>query len=164
TRLSARSNRQRVRCKCCCATSRRTGGLCNVCFAYEVIKRNPMTMDRREFLALSASNGLVVQQQTRPNILLIVADGRRMPTRALFFEHEGTRAVREGRYKLTALRGDSWKLYDMERDRTEMDDLSSKESKLVESLGKKWDVWASENHVTPLPTDYRVDYLRRVRP
>ena len=35
----------------------------------------------------------------------------------LFFEHEGTRAVREGRYKLTALRGDSWKLYDMERDR-----------------------------------------------
>ena len=31
-------------------------------------------MDRREFLALSASIGLVVQQQTRPNILLIVAD------------------------------------------------------------------------------------------
>jgi arylsulfatase len=31
-------------------------------------------MDRREFLALSASIGLAVQQQTRPNILLIVAD------------------------------------------------------------------------------------------
>ena len=34
------------------------------------------------------------------------------------------RAVREGRYKLTALRGESWKLYDMERDRTEMADLA----------------------------------------
>jgi arylsulfatase len=31
-------------------------------------------MDRREFLALSASIGLAVQQQTRPNILLIVTD------------------------------------------------------------------------------------------
>jgi len=88
--------------------------------------------------------------------------GERMPERTLYFEHEGTRAVREGRYKLTALRGDSWKLYDMERDRTEMDDLSSKEPKVVESLAKKWDAWASENQVTPLPTNYRVDYLRRV--
>ena len=31
-------------------------------------------MDRREFMALSASIGLAIQQQTRPNILLIVAD------------------------------------------------------------------------------------------
>jgi arylsulfatase len=94
--------------------------------------------------------------------LLPTLQGRRMPSRALFFEHEGTRAVREGRYKLTALRGDSWKLYDMESDRTEMDDLSSKEPRLVESLAKKWDIWASENQVTPLPTNYRVNYLRRV--
>jgi len=94
--------------------------------------------------------------------LLPALHGKRMPARALFFEHEGTRAVREGRYKLTALRGDSWKLYDMERDRTEMDDLSGKEPKLVESLAKKWDAWASENQVTPLPTNYRVNYLRRV--
>ena len=85
-----------------------------------------------------------------------------MPARALFFEHEGTRAIREGRHKLTALRGDSWKLYDMERDRTEMDDLSSEEPKLVASLARKWDTWAAENQVTPLPTNYRVDYLRRV--
>jgi len=94
--------------------------------------------------------------------LMSTLNGRRMPARALYFEHEGTRAVREGRYKLTALRGDSWKLYDMERDRTEMDDLSSKEPKVVESLAKKWDAWASENQVTPFPANYRVDYLRRV--
>jgi arylsulfatase A-like enzyme len=89
--------------------------------------------------------------------------GRRMPaSRALFFEHEGTRAVREGRYKLTALRGESWKLYDMERDRTEMDDLSGKEPKRVESLARKWDAWAVANQVTPMPASYRVNYLRRV--
>ena len=34
--------------------------------------------------------------------------------------------------------------------------------KRVESLARKWDAWASENQVTPLPTNYRVNYLRRV--
>jgi arylsulfatase len=87
--------------------------------------------------------------------------GARLPERTLYFEHEGTRAIREGRYKLTALRGDSWKLYDMDRDRTELDDLSAKEPARVEALAKKWDAWAAENQVTPMPASYRVNYLRR---
>jgi arylsulfatase A-like enzyme len=87
--------------------------------------------------------------------------GERMPERTLFFEHEGTRAVREGRYKLTALRGGSWKLYDMQRDRTEQEDLSGKQPRLVEALAKQWETWAAENHVTPLPESYPVHYLRR---
>jgi arylsulfatase A-like enzyme len=86
--------------------------------------------------------------------------GEGMPERTLYFEHEGTRAVREGRYKLTALRGGSWKLYDMERDRTEMEDLAGKQPARVESLAKKWDAWAVENQVTPLPETYPVHYLR----
>jgi arylsulfatase len=87
--------------------------------------------------------------------------GERMPERTLFFEHEGTRAVREGRYKVTALRGESWKLYDMERDRTELDDLADKQPRRVEALAKKWDQWAIENQVTPLQESYSVNYLRR---
>jgi arylsulfatase len=86
--------------------------------------------------------------------------GERMPVRTLYFEHEGNRAVREGRYKLTALRGEPWRLYDIERDRTEMQDLASKQPELVDALAKKWDGWASENHVAPLPVNYRVNYLR----
>ena len=86
--------------------------------------------------------------------------GERMPERTLYFEHEGTRAVREGRYKLTALRGGSWKLYDMERDRTELEDLADKQPQRVEALAKKWDTWAAENQVTPLPASYPVNYLR----
>ena len=92
--------------------------------------------------------------------LIPALHGERMPERTLFFEHEGTRAVREGRYKLTALRGESWKLYDMERDRTEMEDLAGKQPKRVESLAKKWEIWAAENQVTPLPRSYPVNYLR----
>jgi arylsulfatase A-like enzyme len=92
--------------------------------------------------------------------LLGTLRGKRMPERTLYFEHEGTRAVREGRYKLTALRGEAWKLYDMEHDRTELVDLAAKHPRLVESLSKKWDTWAAENQVTPLPESYSVNYLR----
>jgi arylsulfatase A-like enzyme len=87
--------------------------------------------------------------------------GERMPERALYFEHEGTRAVREGRYKLTALRGEPWKLYDMERDRTELEDLAAGQPRRVESLARKWDTWAAGNQVTPLPATYPVRYLRQ---
>ncbi len=87
--------------------------------------------------------------------------GERLPERTLYFEHEGTRAVREGRYKLTALRGGSWKLYDMERDRTELEDLADQQPRQVESLAKQWDTWAAENQVTPLPATYPVQYLRQ---
>jgi len=86
--------------------------------------------------------------------------GERMPERTLYFEHEGTRAVREGRFKLTALRGEAWKLYDMARDRTELEDLAAKYPQRVEALAKKWDAWAAENQVTPLPESYNVNYLR----
>jgi arylsulfatase A-like enzyme len=92
--------------------------------------------------------------------LMAALRGERMPARALYFEHEGHRAVREGRYKLTAFRGETWKLYDIEADRTEMIDLAAKRPELVESLANKWSRWASENHVTPLPENYRVGYLR----
>jgi hypothetical protein len=49
----------------------------------------------------------------------------------------------------------------MDRDRIEMEDLSAKQPDRVASLAKKWDQWASVNQVTPLPANYRVNYLRR---
>ncbi len=92
--------------------------------------------------------------------LLPALRGARMPERTLYFEHEGHRAVREGRYKITALRGGPWSLYDMQRDRTETQNLAAEHPKIVEDLSRKWDVWAAANNVTPFPRSYAVDYLR----
>jgi hypothetical protein len=49
----------------------------------------------------------------------------------------------------------------MSRDRTEIDDLAGREPQRVEALARKWDLWAAENQVTPLPESYPVHYLRR---
>jgi arylsulfatase len=92
--------------------------------------------------------------------LMAAIRGSKTPGRTLFFEHEGHRAVREGRHKLTALRGEAWSLYDMESDRTETQDVSAKHPEIVEGLARKWEAWAAENNVTPLPRAYRVNYLR----
>ncbi len=79
--------------------------------------------------------------------------------RTLYFEHQGNRAIREGRWKLSALRGGPWELYDISVDRTELSNLAEKHPDVVKQLDQKWQAWAEANFVLPFPTDYRIDYL-----
>ncbi|PWU15936.1 MAG: arylsulfatase [Verrucomicrobia bacterium] len=73
--------------------------------------------------------------------------GKKLPPRTLFFEHERNRAVREERWKLVSLEGKPWELYDFERDRSELHDLSSQQPGVVARLAKAWDEWAGRCHV-----------------
>lgn len=68
----------------------------------------------------------------------------------LFFEHEGNRAIRDGKWKLVSKGATSaWELYDMEKDRTEMNDLSKKERNRAAYLMHQWEQWAHERGVVP---------------
>ena len=66
------------------------------------------------------------------------------------FEHEGNRAVRDGKWKLVAkgLKG-SWELYDISRDRAEMDDLAAANPELVSKMSAEYDSWAARCQVVP---------------
>ena len=78
--------------------------------------------------------------------------GKALPDRALFWEHEGNRAVREGDWKLVAKGpGGKWELYDMTKDRTEMHDLSAAEPQRAASMAREWEQWAKRCHVLPWP-------------
>jgi arylsulfatase len=70
----------------------------------------------------------------------------------IFWEHEGNRAVRDGRWKLVAKENGAWELYDMEADRTEMNDLAAKQPGKVKELATKWEEWAARANVLPLGT------------
>ncbi|SHF28596.1 arylsulfatase [Pedobacter caeni] len=62
--------------------------------------------------------------------------------RALFWEHEGSRAVREQDWKLVAELNAPWELYNLKTDRTETQDLAGKYPEKVKQLEKKYLEWA----------------------
>ena len=68
----------------------------------------------------------------------------------LFWEHEGNRALRDGRWKLVA-KGPAgpWELYDMEKDRTEMHDLAAAQPERVKAMAERWETMARAQGVLP---------------
>lgn len=72
----------------------------------------------------------------------------------LFWEHEGNRAVRDGKWKLVSAfnpTDSAWELYDMEADRTEMHDLSTTMTAKAMQLANKWEQWSKRVGVRPWP-------------
>ena len=69
----------------------------------------------------------------------------------IFWEHEGNRAVRLGQWKLVSKHPGGWELYDMEEDRTELNDRASSEPARVRELSKLHDEWAARVGVLPWP-------------
>ena len=109
----------------------------------------------------AAKQDIVVDGRFKPagKSLLPLLDGQSLESRQLFFEHEGNRAVRDGRWKLVALREQPWELYDISSDRTEQNNLVTARPKIAMRLSLAWDKWAKANQVTPLPDDYQVAYV-----
>lgn len=92
--------------------------------------------------------------------LVPLLQGEPQDTRTLYFEHESNKAILEGKWKLVARKQQDWELYNVNEDRTELVDLAARYPETVARLATKWEKWARENFVTPLPRDYGVDYLK----
>ncbi len=89
---------------------------------------------------------------------------RQMP---IFFEHEGNRAVRVGTWKLVSkaqprphtwikideLPLEAWELYDLEADRSELNDLADDHPDRVKEMAALWRDWAERTLVVPKPAE-----------
>ncbi len=85
--------------------------------------------------------------------LLPVFEGRqRKGHAAIYWEHEGNRAVREGKWKLVSRFPDQWELYDLEADRTELHDVAAAEPARVKRMSGMYSVWAERVGVVPWKT------------
>jgi arylsulfatase len=77
--------------------------------------------------------------------------GEALNREAIYFEHEGNRAVRMGRWKLVAAHEEEWKLHDMELDRTETHDVSEENEELYARMIAMYGIWAERCGVEPWP-------------
>lgn len=81
-----------------------------------------------------------------------ILEGRQRTPHALIgWEHEGNRAARQGKWKLVSRYsgGNAWELYDMEADRTEMNNLAGRHPQKLAELSGLWDGWAARVGVQP---------------
>ena len=76
----------------------------------------------------------------------------------MFWEHEGNAAVRIGKWKLVREYPKDWELYDMEADRTELNDLAAQHPDRVADMKAQYEAWAKRCGV--LPRDKIVALMR----
>jgi len=84
--------------------------------------------------------------------LLAIFEGKnRRGHEVIYWEHEGNRAVRQGKWKLVAAHSEPWELFDLETDRTELNNLADQHPEKVEQLKTMYQSWAERCGVQPWP-------------
>ena len=70
-----------------------------------------------------------------------------LPERKLYWEHEGNRAIRDGKWKLVAEFNGPWELYNISTDRSEQHDLSNTHPERAQTMTNAWNDYATRAQV-----------------
>ncbi len=89
--------------------------------------------------------------------MVSVFNDDKLPERHIMFEHEGNAAIRMGRWKLVGqhvmlpegTKTDKWELYDMENDRSELNNLVSSQPERFEQMRKLFESEAKRCRMFP---------------
>lgn len=83
----------------------------------------------------------------------------------MFWEYRGSRAVRDGDWKLVAQRGGDWELYNMAEDRAELSNLIDQQPERAETMVAAYEQWAkrigarSTDEAMAMPLNQQDRYL-----
>lgn len=85
-------------------------------------------------------------------------------TEPIFWEHEGNKAVRDGKWKLVQRHRQRWQLFDMEADRTELHDLMLQQPAVTARLESTWIAWARRTFVDAWPGPDHTEWGEDITP
>ncbi len=96
---------------------------------------------------LSELGGHAIQPLQGESFLDLLSGKQWEREQPIFFEHEGNCAVRLDNFKLVRKHGCDWELYDMDADRTELNNFAGKNAPLEKELLKQYQDWADKTGV-----------------
>ncbi|MEJ7779664.1 MAG: arylsulfatase [Daejeonella sp.] len=92
----------------------------------------------------------IIPMEGQSIIPLIIDKSEKFNTdRRIYWEHAGCQAVRDKEWKLVKVHKGSWELYNIEEDRSEINNLISKYPERAKKMEKMYDVWADRAYVNP---------------
>lgn len=95
--------------------------------------------------------GKNIQPMEGQSLLPICREDKNERTEPLFWEHQGNHAIRSGKWKLVQRHKHDWQLFDMEADRTELNDLSAQKPSIAADLKGQYKQWADRVGVLRWP-------------
>jgi len=78
------------------------------------------------------------------SLLPVFKSKKRKGHDALYWEHNKNKAIRQGKWKLVTKSDENWELYDLEADRTELNNLAEKMPEKVGELKDLYFAWADK--------------------
>ena len=83
------------------------------------------------------------------SLLPLIQNDEEIHEEGLFWEHQGNRAARIGKWKIVSSQSnnDVWELYDMKLDRTETENLALKKPRVVEFMKNEYKKWTEQTNV-----------------
>ena len=96
-----------------------------------------------------------IQPMEGVSLIPAINGGKLKRENPLGFEHHGNLALREGKWKIVsayrAKQPVDWELYDMQADRTELNNLAERHPEKTQELADRWQDWADRVGVQPWP-------------
>lgn len=88
---------------------------------------------------------------------------KHVPHKYLYFQLFDHRAISSNEWKLTAVEGKEWELYNVQNDRSETKNLIERHPKIAKDLSERWEKWWLEStgiHYSPSKNPTPSEYLR----
>lgn len=88
-------------------------------------------------------NGHAVTPQVGRSLVPCLQGIQDQEERTLYWEHMGHAAIRQGNWKMVRVNKKPWELYDLQADRTELEDRAGEEPERIAKLSADWRAWAA---------------------